>query len=46
MAREIIHLFQAGEVHQRKVFVMAGHEGGIVTFGRDFEEAFAVLMLE
>ena len=46
MAREIIHLFQAGEVHQRKVFVMAGHEGGIVTFGRDLEEAFAILMQE
>ena len=23
---------------------MAGHEGGIVTFGRDLEAAFAVLM--
>jgi L-ribulose-5-phosphate 4-epimerase len=46
MACEIIHLFQIGEVHRRKVFVMAGHEGGIVTFGRDLEEAFAVLMQE
>ena len=46
MAREIIHLFQSDEVHQRKVFVMAGHEGGIVTFGRDLEEAFAILMQE
>jgi len=26
--------------------VMAGHEGGIVTFGTDLEEAFAVLMQE
>jgi len=23
---------------------MAGHEGGIVTFGKDLEEAFAVLL--
>jgi L-ribulose-5-phosphate 4-epimerase len=46
MACEIIHLFETGEVHQRKVFVMAGHEGGIVTFGRDLEEAFTVLMQE
>ena len=46
MACEIIRLFQTGEVHRRKVLVMAGHEGGIVTFGRDLEEAFAVLMQE
>jgi len=44
MACEIIHLFQTGELHRTKVFVMAGHEGGVVTFGRDLEEAFAVLM--
>ena len=46
MACEIIRLFQTGEVHRRKVLVMAGHEGGIVTFGRDLEDAFAVLMQE
>ena len=46
MACEIIQLFQTGEVHRRKIFVMAGHEGGIVTFGGDLEEAFAVLMQE
>ena len=46
MACEIIQLFQTGEVHRRKLFVMAGHEGGIVTFGSDLEEAFAVLMQE
>ena len=46
MACEIIQLFQTGEAHRRKLFVMAGHEGGIVTFGRDLEEAFAVLMQE
>ena len=46
IACEIIQLFQTGEVHRRKLFVMAGHEGGIVTFGRDLEEAFAILMRE
>ena len=46
MACEIIQLFQTGEVHRRKLFVIAGHEGGIVTFGSDLEEAFAVLMQE
>jgi hypothetical protein len=25
---------------------MAGHEGGIVTFGKDLAEAFAILMRE
>ena len=29
-----------------KILVMAGHEGGIVAFGRDLEEAFAALMRE
>jgi ribulose-5-phosphate 4-epimerase/fuculose-1-phosphate aldolase len=46
MACEIIQLFQTGEVHRRKIIVMAGHEGGIVTFGSDLEDAFAVLMQE
>jgi ribulose-5-phosphate 4-epimerase/fuculose-1-phosphate aldolase len=46
MACEIIRLFQTGEVDRRKVIVMAGHEGGIVTFGKNLEEAFAVLMQE
>jgi hypothetical protein len=33
-------------LRSRKIVVMAGHEGGIVTFGKDLEEAFAVLMRE
>jgi L-ribulose-5-phosphate 4-epimerase len=44
MAREIIRLFTETDVRSRKIFVMAGHEGGIVTLGKNFEEAFAVLL--
>jgi L-ribulose-5-phosphate 4-epimerase len=43
MAYEVRRLFQNAEVKSRKIFVMAGHEGGIVTFGKNLEEAFAVL---
>jgi hypothetical protein len=32
------------EVKSKKIFVMAAHEGGLVTFGGDLEEAFGVLM--
>ena len=46
MAREVTRLFGVTDVQSRKVFVMAGHEGGIVTFGKDLEEALAVLMRE
>jgi len=46
MAHEIIRLFQSTNVQTRKILVMAGHEGGIVTFGKELDEAFAVLMRE
>lgn len=46
MAREVTRLFEVTDVQSRKIFVMAGHEGGIVTFGKDLEEALAVLMRE
>jgi L-ribulose-5-phosphate 4-epimerase len=46
MACEVTRLFKVTDVERRKIFVMAGHEGGIVTFGRDLEEALAVLMRE
>src|SRR5205814_3087236 len=34
--REIIRLFTETDVRSRKIFVMAGHEGGIVTLGKNF----------
>jgi hypothetical protein len=44
MAYEIMRLFTMGDVRSRQIFVMAGHEGGIVTFGKDLENAFDVVM--
>ena len=46
MAYEIMRLFRVTDVHSRRILAMAGHEGGIVTFGTDLEEAFTVLMHE
>jgi L-ribulose-5-phosphate 4-epimerase len=44
MAYEIMRLFKETNVRSRKIVVMAGHEGGIVTFGQNLEEAFDVIM--
>ena len=46
MAYEIMRLFKETNVRSRKILVMAGHEGGIVSFGKDLDEAFAVLVRE
>jgi L-ribulose-5-phosphate 4-epimerase len=46
MAYEVTRLFTLTNVQSRKIFVMAGHEEGIVAFGRDLAEAFDVLMRE
>jgi L-ribulose-5-phosphate 4-epimerase len=46
LAHEIMQLFKRTDLQSRKIIVMAGHEGGIVTFGTNLEEAFAVLMRE
>ena len=46
MAYEIICLFDNGDARTRKIFAMAGHEGGIVAFGEDFENAFDILTRE
>jgi len=46
MAYEIMNLFKGSGVQHRKIVVMAGHQGGIVAFGKNLEEAFATLMRE
>ena len=46
MAYEVTRLFKVADLQSRKILVMAGHEGGILAFGKDLEEAFAVLMRE
>jgi L-ribulose-5-phosphate 4-epimerase len=44
LAYEIMQLFSGTQVPE--IIVMAGHEGGILSFGKDLEKAFAVLMRE
>jgi L-ribulose-5-phosphate 4-epimerase len=46
MAYEIMRLFTVSDVRSREIFVMAGHEGGIVTFGKNLEDASDVVMRE
>ena len=46
MAYEIMRLFRGNDMRKSKIFVMGGHEAGIVSFGKDLEEAFAVLLCE
>jgi hypothetical protein len=44
MAEEVARLFRESDMAQKKIFGMAGHEDGIVTFGATAEEAgFALL---
>ncbi len=40
----LMRLFSVTDVRSKKTLAMAGHEGGVVTFGKDLEEAFTVLM--
>jgi len=40
MAHDIMQLFTRTNAQTRKIVVMAGHEGGILTFGKDLEDAF------
>jgi L-ribulose-5-phosphate 4-epimerase len=44
MAKEMIRLFKETNLAQQKILVMAGHEEGIITFGKNIEEAGAVLL--
>ena len=46
LAYEIMHLFKHTDVRSRKIFVLAGHAAGILTLGKDLEEAFVILMRE
>jgi ribulose-5-phosphate 4-epimerase/fuculose-1-phosphate aldolase len=44
MAYQIIHLLHATELKEKKIFVMAGHEDGIFTFGKTLDEAGTILL--
>lgn len=39
MAMEIHRLFKETDLNEKKILVMAGHEEGIISFGKDLEEA-------
>jgi Class II Aldolase and Adducin N-terminal domain len=43
MAYEIVHLFDTSDVRSKKIFAMGGHENGIVTLGKNLDEALDVL---
>jgi len=44
MAREILRLYRETDLPCGKLAVMAGHEEGIISFGRDLDEAGKVLL--
>jgi ribulose-5-phosphate 4-epimerase/fuculose-1-phosphate aldolase len=44
MSAEVVRLFAETAVSQNRIFSMAGHEDGIVTFGKTAEEAGHVLL--
>ncbi len=44
MAREILRLYRETDLSQRKLAVMAGHEEGVISIGRDLDEAGTVLL--
>lgn len=44
MAQEIHRLFRETNVKKRKILVMAGHEEGIISFGRNLDEAGKILL--
>ncbi len=43
MAFEVKKLFEVSDLKNKKIFVMAGHDDGIITFGKDLAEAAAIL---
>lgn len=44
MAKEVKRLFVETDLSEQKILVMAGHEDGIISFGKDLEEAGSILM--
>jgi len=46
MAKEILRLFRETNLIEKKILIMAGHEEGIVTFGKTLDEAGKILQDE
>jgi hypothetical protein len=44
MAVEVERLFLEAQVRRKRIFVMVGHEDGVVSFGRTLEKASAALL--
>jgi ribulose-5-phosphate 4-epimerase/fuculose-1-phosphate aldolase len=44
MARELIRLSQENELKKLKILVMSGHEEGIISVGKDLDEAGNILL--
>lgn len=44
MAEEILRLYNESNLKNQKTLVMAGHEDGIISFGKDFNEAGNILL--
>ena len=43
MALEVKWLYQNADLRNQRILIMAGHEEGIITFGRNLEEATEIL---
>jgi ribulose-5-phosphate 4-epimerase/fuculose-1-phosphate aldolase len=44
MAEEIMRLFDETDLKNKKILVMGGHEEGIISFGKDLNEAGKILL--
>ena len=44
MAEEVIRLFKETDVKEKKILAMAGHEEGVVSFGKNLKEAGQILL--
>lgn len=44
MAKEIIRLFRETDVSEKRILIMGGHQEGIITFGKDLDEAGGYLL--
>ncbi len=45
MAREVRRLFEDTDLKEKKIMVMGGHEEGVLTFGKNLEEAAVTLFM-
>ncbi|MFI5132673.1 MAG: class II aldolase/adducin family protein [Chitinophagales bacterium] len=46
MAKEILRLFRESDLSAQKIFAMGGHEEGIVSFGKNLDEAGQAIFVQ